>query len=177
MVLHLKKPSLYYITRKDPAGHNVVNKSHDDRNTWSELSVQRAALTRPSTRRWKPGSVESQSKGAALTQWRPGCVESQSKGAGCCTDSVEARMCGVTVQGCCTDSVEARACGVKGEIQSTPPDTRQVEAVSSKLHYAHEPELHCCLATQGILTLSVCTFTGHIEETFKAKIKHEVNIK
>ena len=86
-------------------------------------------------------------------------------------------MCGVTVQGCCTDSVEAKACGVKGEIQSTPPDTRQVEAVSSKLRYAHEPELHCCLATQGILTLSVCTFTGHIQETFKAKIKHEVNIK
>ena len=43
---HLKKQSLYYITRKDPAGHNVVNKSCDDRNTWSELlvlSVQRAA--------------------------------------------------------------------------------------------------------------------------------------
>ena len=57
------------------------------------------------------------------------------------------------------------------------PDTRQVEAVCNKLHYAHEPELHCCLATQGILTLSVCTFTGHIQETFKAKSKHEVNIK
>ena len=33
VILHLKKPSLYYITRKDPAGHNVVNKSRDDRNT------------------------------------------------------------------------------------------------------------------------------------------------
>ena len=30
---HLKKPSLYYITRKDNAGHNVVNKSCDDTNT------------------------------------------------------------------------------------------------------------------------------------------------
>ena len=81
VVLHLKKLSLYYIMRKDPAGHNVVNKSRDDRNTWSELlvlSVQREALTRPSTRRR-----------------RSGCV--------------------VTVLGCCTDSVEARACGVKGE--------------------------------------------------------------
>ena len=94
MVLHLKKPSLYYITRKDPAGHNVVNKSHDDINTWSELSVQRTALTRPSTRRQGPGCVESQSKDAALTQWRSGCVESQSKGAGCCTASVEARRPG-----------------------------------------------------------------------------------
>ena len=46
----------------------------------------------------------------------------------------------------------------KERIQSTLPDTRQVEAVCSKLRYAHEPELHCCLATQGILTLSVCTF-------------------
>ena len=65
----------------------------------------------------------------------------------------------------------------KERIQSTLPDTRQVEAVCSKLRYAHEPELHYCLATQGILTLSVCTFTGHIQETLKAEIKHEVNIK
>ena len=40
-----------------------------------------------------------------------------------------------------------------------------------------KPELHRCLATQSILTLSVCNFTCHIQETLKAKSKHEVNYK
>ena len=40
-----------------------------------------------------------------------------------------------------------------------------------------KPELHRCLATQSILTLSVCTFTCHIQETLKANCKHEVNYR
>ena len=38
-------------------------------------------------------------------------------------------------------------------------------------------ELHRCLATQSLVSVSVCNFTGHIQETLKAKRKHEVNYK